>query len=1393
MKKTISISLLLVSSVLVFVSSAETKRTISPAPTADLSLTKEDSPDPVNAGSNLTYTITVNNNGPDPAANASWSDTLPSGTTFVSISNVGGWSCTAPDAGDNGTVSCSNASFPVGSAVFTLTVAVAPTVAAGSVLTNSATVTSSTFDSNTSNQTGTAMTTVRSPATLTGNKFVSGGTTPGSSMSYLIILSNSSGSNQQDNPGDEFTDVLSSDLTLVSADASGGTATANIGTNTVTWNGVVPGGDSITITITATIKPGTTGHTISNTGSISYDADGNGTNEANANTNTVNFEVGAATTNADLNVTKLTSADTISADSDVSYTISVTNGGPDTATSATLTDTLPLDMTFVSLSQPAGWSCNSLTPGSGGTLTCSRDLPAGSGAQVFTLVGHIPPGAANDTVYSNMATVTTTATDPNSENNTSTAGTTVGCITDPIVINNADSGPGSLRQAIKDACDASTITFSGAVTSPVTLTTAELLINKNLTINGPGANMLTIQRSTAGGTPNFRVFTINSGSTASISGLTISNGRTADGSASNPGVDGGGILNNTGATLNLKSVVISGNLTGTGGVGGNGGNGGGIYNAGTLTLTNSTVSNNVTGNGNGSSNPGGYGGGVYSASGATLTLTNSTVSGNTTGNGGSGTSGGFGGGIYNVDGALTLTNSTISDNHTGGGMTGGFGGGIAGSAILRNTIVANNTVAANGSGPDLSGTFNSQDYNLIGNTSGATITGTTTHNINNTSANLGVLANYGGPTQTMRPLPNSPAINAGDPANLPADTYDVDGDSNTTEALPLDQRGFARVVGSNFDIGAVETNYTITATAGTPQSATINSAFGTALKANVKESGVNQSGIPVTFTAPGSGASGTFSSSATVNTDGSGVATAPTFTANGIAGTYNVVAGIGTGLPTASFALTNTPAATTTAVSSSVNPSSFNQSVTFTATVTSAAGTPTGTVQFKADGTNIGSPQTLNGSGVATFTTSTLSAGIHTITANYNGDGNFSPSTGTLSGGQTVGVILQFSAALFNTTESSFKATITVQRTGDPLPAVTVNYATPDDSSATPTILPCSTPGFVSSRCDFTSTTGTLRFAANESTKTFDVLISQDNYVEGNESLPLTLSNPSNGAALGPQSTASLTIADDVTEPAGNPIDDSTNFVRQHYHDFLNREPDAAGLSFWTNQIESCGADQNCRAIKRQNVSAAFYLSIEFQQSGYYVYLTYKTAFGDINPPSVPVPVRFIDFVRDTQEVQRGVIVGVGNWQAQLDANKQAYALAFVSRSDFLTRYPAPTTATAFVDALNANAGNVLTSSERTSLINGLSPNPSDPALRANVLMTIAENSVLKQQQFNRGFVLMEYFGYLRRNPDAAPDSNFAGYNFWLNKLNQFNGNFIQADMVKAFITSDEYRKRFGP
>src|SRR5256885_12124567 len=170
-----------------------------------------------------------------------------------------------------------------------------------------------------------------------------------------------------------------------------------------------------------------------------------------------------------------------------------------------------------------------------------------------------------------------------------------------------------------------------------------------------------------------------------------------------------------------------------------------------------------------------------------------------------------------------------------------------------------------------------------------------------------------------------------------------------------------------------------------------------------------------------------------------------------------------------------------------------------------------------------------------------------------------------------VGGVIKFSSANYSVAEGAGFKTITVERTGDTSQPVTVDYASSDHSNPAD-FIPCTAAGvgFASSRCDFTTAVGRLRFAAGETSKTFNVLISQDNYVEGTETLELTLTNPTGGAVFGVPQTAILSILDDATEPAMNPIDNASDFVRSHYHDFLHREPDGPGLAFWTDNIEKC-------------------------------------------------------------------------------------------------------------------------------------------------------------------------------------------------------------------------------
>jgi hypothetical protein len=148
-----------------------------------------------------------------------------------------------------------------------------------------------------------------------------------------------------------------------------------------------------------------------------------------------------------------------------------------------------------------------------------------------------------------------------------------------------------------------------------------------------------------------------------------------------------------------------------------------------------------------------------------------------------------------------------------------------------------------------------------------------------------------------------------------------------------------------------------------------------------------------------------------------------------------------------------------------------------------------------------------------------------------------------------------------------------------------------------------------------------------------------------------------------------------------------------------------------------------------------------------------------------------------------------------LESNKQAFFAEFVQRARFVTALPTSTTPAQFVDTLNQNAGNVLSPSERTAAISlfGSAGDTSNNTARVQALRQVAEDQDLETAEFNRAFVLMEYLGYLRRNPNDPQDTDHTGYDFWLTKLNQFNGNYINAEMVKAFIISIEYRQRFGP
>lgn len=390
--------------------------------------------------------------------------------------------------------------------------------------------------------------------------------------------------------------------------------------------------------------------------------------------------------------------------------------------------------------------------------------------------------------------------------------------------------------------------------------------------------------------------------------------------------------------------------------------------------------------------------------------------------------------------------------------------------------------------------------------------------------------------------------------------------------------------------------------------------------------------------------------------------------------------------------------------------------------------------------------------------------------------------------------VIQFSQVSYQVGEGTVQTNITVTRTGPNTLPSTVDYVVND--------------GTAIQKGDFTYASGFVLFLAGETSKTFPVLISDDAYAEGPETATLQLTGAS-GAVVGTPSTAALEIVDnELIDGLINPIDDPRNFAAQHYHDFLNRDAigsnDQAGLDFWTNQTAVCGSNAACLADKRENVSAAFFLSVEFQNTGYFAFRFYRASFpdGTQRPRGLP---RYTEFLRDTQQLGRAVVVGTPNWEAFLEQNKQGFALDWVDRTDFLAEYPTSMTRDEYINKLFSRLGVTPTQQERNQAVFAWDALGSLKEKRARTIRAVVDTGGVYNAQYNPAFVLQQYFGYLRRNSDDAPDNNFFGYDFWLNKMNAFSqpGEDVRndqvallrikrADMVKAFLASGEYRQRFG-
>ncbi|MCA1555960.1 MAG: PQQ-dependent sugar dehydrogenase, partial [Acidobacteria bacterium] len=370
---------------------------------------------------------------------------------------------------------------------------------------------------------------------------------------------------------------------------------------------------------------------------------------------------------------------------------------------------------------------------------------------------------------------------------------------------------------------------------------------------------------------------------------------------------------------------------------------------------------------------------------------------------------------------------------------------------------------------------------------------------------------------------------------------------------------------------------------------------------------------------------------------------------------------------------------------------------------------------------------------------------------------------------------IQFGTTSFvvNENDQTKSAIINVARTGDTSGAASIDYMTVDDPAAIPCDPTIKRPdgtsypqGTAYARCDYATTVDTLYFAAGETFKTFSVPLIDDAHVEGDENFGVRLLNPA-GAMLGALSTVPVTIRDDDTTQGVNPIFNSSFFVRQQYLDFLSREPETDGFNAWLGVLNNCSNVNDNPACDRITVSSSFFRSTEFQLKGYFVYLFYKVSLG-----RRPL---YVEIIPDMRSV-------TGATSAEVFAKRDAFANNWLARPEFKTLYPGTLTPTEYVDRLLQTAGVTLTGAvTRETLIADLQ---AGRKTRAEILRAIVEHPSVNAQEFNPAFVAMQYFGYLRRDPDAQ------GYQNWLAYLNANPSDF--RTMVRGFLYSTEYFLRFG-
>jgi hypothetical protein len=321
---------------------------------------------------------------------------------------------------------------------------------------------------------------------------------------------------------------------------------------------------------------------------------------------------------------------------------------------------------------------------------------------------------------------------------------------------------------------------------------------------------------------------------------------------------------------------------------------------------------------------------------------------------------------------------------------------------------------------------------------------------------------------------------------------------------------------------------------------------------------------------------------------------------------------------------------------------------------------------------------------------------------------------------------------------------------------------------------------------------GTISFAAGETAKTFIIPVTDDSYVEAPESFTVALANATN-ASLGTPATATVTITDNDSAGQANPVDNSSFFIRQQYLDFLVREPDAGGLQFYLNILNGCGAtDDPCIRYTRGALSANFFRSPEFQQKGSFVMYLYMVSLGqrpatvaELNDQTKVERPHFTEFMADLQAIS-----DPNDDKAIVSQKKDALTVAWLSRAEISARYGSLSNAQ-FVQKLVDTSG--VTPASQGQWAAALT---AGTMTRPQVLRAFAESAEVNAKFYKQAFVTMEYFGYLRRDPEVCVGSanpSQCGYIFHNARFQlSADPDFLENTIVRGFIESPEYRSRFG-